>query len=148
MSDTAATVRALESDDWADWRALWSGYLDFYRARLSEETSRATFERLCAGEELFGLVAIDAPGQVVGLANCVVHASTWSRRPKCYLEDLFVAPAARGGDVGSALLRAVKEAADARGAERVYWHTQQYNGRARSLYDLVGIPTSFVVYEM
>ena len=51
-------------------------------------------------------------------------------------------------DVGRALLLAVKEAAVARGADRVYWHTQQYNGRARSLYDQVGQPTSFVVYEM
>ena len=42
------------------------------------------------------------------MANCVVHASTWSRQPKCYLEDLFVDPAARGLDVGRALLEAVQ----------------------------------------
>ncbi len=42
----------------------------------------------------------------------------------------------------------MSEAGAARGADRVYWHTQQYNGRARSLYDQVGHPTSFVVYEM
>ena len=79
-----------------------------------------------------------------------MHSSTWSRQPKCYLEDLFVAPAARGHDVGRALpLLAVKAGRRrAEGADRVYWHTQQYNGRARSLYDQVGQPTSFVVYEM
>ena len=82
------------------------------------------------------------------MANCVVHSSTWSRQPKTYLEDLFVAPSARGHDVGRALLEAVKQAGAERGAKRIYWHTQQYNGRARSLYDLVGHPTSFVVYEM
>ncbi len=41
------TVRALEPDDWDDWRALWAGYLAFYRAELPDPTSRATFERLC-----------------------------------------------------------------------------------------------------
>jgi GNAT superfamily N-acetyltransferase len=82
------------------------------------------------------------------MADCVIHATTWSRRPTCYLEDLFVAPAARGQDLGRALLEAVKEQASARGSGRVYWHTQQYNGRARSLYDQVAHPTSFVVYEM
>ena len=97
---------------------------------------------------MFGLLALDDAGTGIGMANCVVHASTWSRQPKCYLEDLFVDPAARGEDVGRALLEAVKEAATARGADPVYWHTQQYNGRARSLYDQVGRPTSFVVYEM
>ena len=144
-----ATIRALCSDDWDDWRALWGGYLAFYRAELPEETSGATFERLCAGADgMFGLLALDDLGNGIGMANCVVHASTWSRQPKCYLEDLFVDPAARGLDVGRALLEAVKEAASARGADPVYWHTQQYNGRARSLYDQVGRPTSFVVYEM
>jgi len=144
-----ATIRALRGGDWDDWRSLWAGYLAFYRAGVPDETSRATFERLCAGQEgLFGLLALDEDGQGIGMANCVMHASTWSQQPKCYLEDLFVDPAARGTEVGLALLRAVEAAGHERGADTVYWHTQQYNGRARSLYDQVARPTSFVVYEM
>jgi GNAT superfamily N-acetyltransferase len=141
-------IRELRPGDWDDWRVLWGGYLDFYRAQVSDDTSRATFDRLNAGADgLFGLLAVDDEERVIGMANCVVHPSTWSRQPTCYLEDLFVAPAARGHDAGRALLEAVRRAARARGADRVYWHTQQYNGRARSLYDQVGRPTSFVVYE-
>ena len=143
------TIRALRNDDWEGWSGLWSGYLAFYRAELDDLTTQSTFERLCAGEEgMFGLLALDDAGLAIGMANCVVHATTWSRQPKCYLEDLFVDPAARGSDVGRALLLAVKEAGTERGAHQAYWHTQQYNGRARSLYDQVGQPTSFVVYEM
>jgi GNAT superfamily N-acetyltransferase len=142
-------IRALRNDDWDGWSDLWAGYLSFYRAELDDLTTQSTFERLCADAEgMFGLLALDDAGRAIGMANCVVHASTWSRQPKCYLEDLFVDPAARGRDVGRALLLAVKEAGAERGADRVYWHTQQYNGRARSLYDQVGQPTSFVVYEM
>ncbi|HWF16163.1 MAG TPA: GNAT family N-acetyltransferase [Acidimicrobiales bacterium] len=144
-----ATIRELQATDRDDWDALWKDYLAFYRAELSEATGRATFERLCAGGEgMFGLIGLDEEGRGIGMANCVIHATTWSRQPTCYLEDLFVAPAARGHDLGRALLGAVKEQAAARGARRVYWHTQQYNGPARSLYDQVGRPTSFVVYEM
>ncbi len=143
------TIRALQGEDWDDWRALWAGYLAFYRAELPEETARATFERLSArADGLFGLIAVDDGGRGIGMANCVVHASTWSPQPKCYLEDLFVAPSARGHDVGRALLEAVTRTATDLGARPVYWHTQAYNGRARSLYDQVGRPTSFVVYEM
>jgi GNAT superfamily N-acetyltransferase len=143
------TIRPLETPDREGWNALWAGYLAFYRAELSDPTTEATFGRLCDGTDgLFGLLALDEAGSAVGLANCVVHATTWSRQPKCYLEDLFVSPAARGGELGQALLKAVKQAATDRGAPDVYWHTQQYNGRARSLYDVVGRPTSFVVYEM
>jgi len=34
-----------------------------------------------------------------------------------------------------------------RGAVKVYWHTQEFNGPARSLYDLLAKRVSFVVYE-
>jgi GNAT superfamily N-acetyltransferase len=144
-----ATIRELRGEDWDDWRALWTGYLAFYRAALAEETGRASFERMCEGRDgMFGLIGLDDSGGGVGMADCVIHATTWSEQPTCYLEDLFVTPAARGQDLGRALLEAVKAQASARGAGRVYWHTQQYNGRARSLYDQVAHPTSFVVYEM
>jgi len=143
------TIRAVEAGDWDDWRALFGGYLAFYRAELEDATTRATFERLCDGSDgMFGLLALDDGGRGIGLADCVVHASTWSRQPTCYLEDLFVAPSARGHDVGRRLLEAVRAESRRRGTDRVYWHTQEYNGRARSLYDQVGRPTSFVVYEL
>jgi hypothetical protein len=50
--------------------------------------------------------------------------------------------------VGRILIEAAKHESSERGAETLYWHTQQYNGAARSLYDQVARPTSFIVYEM
>ena len=145
-----STIRALRNDDWEGWSALWAGYLAFYRAELDDLTTQSTFERLCAGEEdMFGLLALDDAGQAIGMANCVVHATTWSRQPKCYLEDLYVDPAARGPGRRARPAAGRQGGRDrAGGRHQVYWHTQQYNGRARSLYDQVGQPTSFVVYEM
>jgi GNAT superfamily N-acetyltransferase len=127
---------------------LWSGYLDFYRAEIAEQVTTATFERLCEETDgMFGLVAVDASEQLVGLANSMVHPSTWSLNGYCYLEDLFVAHAARGAGVAKQLIEATAAAAHERGVERLYWHTQQFNGAARSLYDTVGRLTSMVVYE-
>jgi GNAT superfamily N-acetyltransferase len=143
------TIRKLGADDWDQWLPLWHGYLDFYRAELSEETTRSTFDRLCGEiDGMFGLLALNESDDGIGLAHCVTHPSTWSRRAYCYLEDLFVAPDARGTDLGRALLEEAKRASEEAGAGRLYWHTQQYNGRARSLYDQVGRATSFIVYEM
>jgi GNAT superfamily N-acetyltransferase len=143
------TIHDLDSGHWEQWQPLWNGYLAFYRAELSEETTRNTFARLTGDDQaMFGLLAFDEGGQGIGLSHCVVHPTTWSDAPSCYLEDLFVAPAARGSDCGRALLEQAKQASVRRGADRLYWHTQSYNGRARSLYDLVATPTSFVVYEM
>lgn len=140
-------VRPLRPDDRASWEPLWAGYLAFYRADLAPDVTGDAFARL-AGERdgMFGLLATEA-GAAVGLAHVVVHPSTWTTGRYAYLEDLFVAPAGRGSGAGQALIEAVYARADALGAPHVYWHTQEYNGVARSLYDQVAHRTSFVVYE-
>lgn len=147
-ADQPVRVRRLRDEDRGCWQALWSGYLSFYRARLPEEVTETTFARLRDGEQgVLGLVAVDADDTPIGLAHLVFHASTWSATGYCYLEDLYVDPSRRGSPIARMLIGAVYAQARERGAERVYWHTQQYNGAARSLYDTVAQPTSFVVYE-
>ena len=62
-----------------------------------------------------GLLALrdDAP---VGLAHYIFHRHGWHVADVCYLQDLFVAPEARGDGVGRALIEAVYAEADAAGA--------------------------------
>jgi GNAT superfamily N-acetyltransferase len=145
---SSITIRELRREDYDSWIELWAGFLRFYRAEVGEQVTAATFERLCQETDgTFGLVAVDADEQLVGLAHSVVHPSTWSLNGYCYLEDLFVARAARGTDVAKRLIEATAAAARARGVDRLYWQTQQFNGPARSLYDTVGQLTSMVVYE-
>ena len=142
------TVRRLCDSDRDRWERLWDQYLRFYRAQLPAHISDNTVARLCEPDgALAGLVAVDAGGNAVGFAHLVFHPTTWAQTPYCYLEDLFVDPGARGGGVAKALIEAVYESARGRGAARVYWTTQQFNGAARSLYDTVARLTSFVIYE-
>lgn len=143
-------IRALTADDYPGWLPLWRGYLRFYRGEVSDEVTLGTFRRLVGGlDGMTGLVAEDPAGTggLAGLAHLVFHPSTWASQPYCYLEDLFVAPSARGSGLSRQLIDAVYAEADRRGAARVYWETQEYNGAARSLYDLVAHRTSFVIYE-
>jgi GNAT superfamily N-acetyltransferase len=141
-------IRALVTADFASWEQLWLAYLRFYRAEVSSEVTGATFGRLCdQADGMIGLVATDEQGALVGLAHLVFHPSTWSADPSCYLEDLFVTPAARGTGTAYQLLQAVFAEASRRGAARTYWETQEYNAPARSLYDQVAHRTSFVIYE-
>ena len=86
-------------------------------------------------------------GSLAGLAHCVLHPSTWTTATYCYLEDLFVIRGARGTGAGRELIEAMYREADARGATKVYWHTQAFNSPARSLYDELAHLTSFVKYE-
>ena len=110
--------------------------------------TQATFRRLCdSSDGFFGLVAEGESGGLVGLAHAIFHPATWTVGTYCYLEDLFVSKEGRGTAAARRLIEGVYAEADRRGAGRVYWHTQQYNAPARSLYDLIGHATSFMVYE-
>ena len=141
-------IRALAAADFASWEPLWLAYLRFYRAEVSADVTATTFRRLCDQTDgMIGLVATDEHGELVGLAHLVFHPSTWSADPYCYLEDLFVVPAARGTGTARQLLEATFAEAGSRGAARTYWETQEFNGPARSLYDQVAHRTSFVIYE-
>ena len=142
-----ATIRPLTPADEAGWRRLWAAYLRFYRAEVSEEVTAATFARLLdPASGMGGLVAED-DGGIVGICNYVLHASTWSQAPTCYLQDLYVDPAARGSGAARALILDCEAVARARGCFRLYWLTQEFNGPARSLYDTVAQRTSFIVYR-
>jgi GNAT superfamily N-acetyltransferase len=141
-------IRPLQAADYAAWEQLWLSYLRFYRAEVSHEVTATTFRRLCDQTDgMIGLIAADEQGTLTGLAHLVFHPSTWSADPYCYLEDLFVTPAARGTGTARQLLDAVFAEASRRGAARTYWETQEFNAPARSLYDQVAHRTSFVVYE-
>jgi GNAT superfamily N-acetyltransferase len=139
-------IRDLAPTDRAQWNALWAGYLAFYESELAPEISDTTFARFHdPAEPMFALVA-EQDGQLVGIVHCVLHRGTWSIGDFCYLEDLFVAPQARGGGVGRALIEAVYSRADALQCSRVYWLTHESNP-ARKLYDQVARHLGFVQYR-
>lgn len=139
-------VRPLTAADEPAWRPLWAAYLRFYETELDTATTAAAWSRLLKGDPEFGLVA-ELDGELVGIAHCLLHPTTWSTKNYCYLSDLFVAPAARAHGAGRALIEAVYAVADARGCGRVYWTTHKDNAAARSLYDRLASVSEFVQYR-
>ncbi len=142
------TVRPLAAGDHAAWGRLWQGYLTFYETSRPPEMFELHFARLIdpAVEAWQGLVAETADG-LAGLAHLVFHPHGWYADPVCYMQDLYVDPGARGQRIGQALIEASYAVADARGAPRVYWTTQEHNHTARRLYDRIGRKTAFIRYE-
>lgn len=141
-------VRALDARDKSAWLGLWSGYLAFYDVELSEEVTESTWSRICGEEgDFFALVAENTDGTVVGFAHCLMHLNTWDIAPRCYLEDLYVSHLERGGGVGRALIEALTEEARCRGANHVYWFTDEGNETARRLYDRIGTLSHYVRYD-
>lgn len=141
-------VRPLREDDRARWETLWQGYLDFYKSQLPSAVTEQTWRRFLDPEfPVHGLCAEDADGRLLGVTHYLFHHVTWAISPRCYLQDLFTAPDARGRGVGRALIEAVYAAADARGADQVYWLTAEDNATARALYDRVARVTPFIKYR-
>ena len=142
-------VRTLEQSDHADWRRLWTAYLEFYNTKVGEEVYATTWKRLfIEGEfEPKGLIAL-LDGKPVGLTHYLYHRSCWSEVDNCYLQDLFADPDVRGKGVGRALIVAVQEAAGRLGVTNVYWMTHETNATARKLYDSVARRTGFIEYDM
>lgn len=142
------TVRPLLPRDEADWRTLWKAYLEFYDATVPEQVYATTFSRLVdpARTSQFALIA-EAGGRPVGLVHAILHPHNWRLEDVCYLQDLYVTPAARGSGAARALIEAVYARADANGTPSVYWLTQDFNSAARKLYDRVARLTPFIKYQ-
>ncbi len=142
------SVRPLERSDRQAWQTLWQGYLEFYETELPAVIYDTAFRRLTDPEEQrhHGLLAC-RDGTAVGLAHFIYHLHGWRLDDVCYLQDLFVAPEARGSGAGRALIEGVYAAADAAGCPNVYWLTQELNAPARRLYDKVATLTPFVKYQ-
>ena len=143
------TIRPLELSDNAEWRRLWTLYLDFYETTVSEDVYRFTWQRLFeSGEfEPKGLLAI-VDGQPVGLVHYLYHRSCWAIANNCYLQDLFAVPEVRGTGVGRALIESVHAAAARAGVSNVYWMTHETNTVGRRLYDRIARRTGFIEYDM
>jgi len=142
-------VRALATTDKEAWLRLFKGYIAFYEATVADDVIEATWQRLIAREPDFhiALVAVDEGDRPVGIAHILLHRSTWTTAHYCYLEDLFVEPTVRARGIGRRLIEAVYREADERGCARTYWMTQEFNYRARGLYDQMATKSPFVQYR-
>ena len=110
--------------------------------RLEHEavgTLDALTEHLSAESPVIeALIAEDAAGQPIGFALTYTTYSTFQCLPGIYIEDLFVAPEARGAGVGGALLSAVAARAVERGYGRMEWSVLDWNEPAIGFYQRLG----------
>jgi GNAT superfamily N-acetyltransferase len=144
-------VRAVERNDFVEWKPLWDGYNAFYgrtgETALPDPITQMTWSRFFDGYEPVYAVVAERAGELVGLAHFLFHRSTTLLGPTCYLQDLFTMEAARGKGVGRALIEEVYRRAKEAGASKVYWQTHETNATAMKLYDKVGERSGFVVYR-
>lgn len=138
-------VASLAHTDHERWLVLARGYKAFYKTEVTDAEYECAWKRLLSEDRIRGLGAY-VDGRLVGITHYLFHTSTWAGQV-CYLQDLFVDPEVRSRGVARALIEAVARMARERGAERMYWLTQDHNTTARALYDKVARYNNFIRYE-
>jgi GNAT superfamily N-acetyltransferase len=95
-------------------------------------------------EQLFGprpyaeVLIVEDDGAPLGFALFFHNFSTFEGRPGIYLEDLFVAPEARGKGAGKALLARLAALAIERDCARLEWAVLNWNTPAIDFYRSLG----------
>ncbi len=136
--------------DRAAWEDLYRGYADFYETAMPPGRLERVWGWLHDPQhEVNGIVVRPGPADPpVGLAHYRPFSRPLHGSVGCYLDDLFVAPAARGSGAVDALLLELRTRSAARGWDVVRWITRSANARARSTYDRLAARTDYVTYDM
>jgi GNAT superfamily N-acetyltransferase len=128
-------LRDARPSDESDFLRLWRGFCAVYDMELPAEVTAFTWARLMDPASPLTARLACHDGVPQGFAIHQHHPSTWVLGDDGYLEDLFVAPEARGQGLGRALIEDLVAIGRAKGWRRLYWLTEITNSTARHLYD-------------
>jgi GNAT superfamily N-acetyltransferase len=102
-------------------------------------SSAADIERFGFGERprFEAVLAFDG-AEAVGLCVYFYEFSTWRGQPGVYVQDLYVAPSARGRGLGRELIQAVRQRAAEQGARYVKLTVYDRDPAALAFYRSIG----------
>lgn len=141
-------IRALIAADRPAWGALYAAYADFYGVEQTEDMRDRVWGWIQdPAHEVEGLCAAQG-GALVGFAHYRPFARPLAAGVGGFLDDLYVAPEARGSGAARELIDAVAEQGRARGWGMIRWITKEDNYRARGLYDQVADQTWWKTYDL
>ena len=133
------TIERVTKTDLTELLPLMRAYCDFYEVAPSDDELMALSRALLADPEREGiqLLARDE-GHAVGFATIFWSWATTSAERIGVMNDLYVAPEARGTGLAGALIEACRAECAARGAGKLTWQTAPDNAAAIKVYDRVG----------
>lgn len=145
----APLIRQVAEADRDAWRKLWGEYCGFYGVQLPNRVTDATWSRIASGHgPIFGLVAEDRSGKLLGFCHYVCHPNTWSDQTVCYLEDLYVSQGARRTGLATRFISFLTDLGRQEDWYRLYWITNADNEPARKAYDQIANRTDHIRYEI
>jgi GNAT superfamily N-acetyltransferase len=129
--------------DLAELLPLMRGYCDFYEVSPADDALLALARALIADPERDGVQLIArSDGAAVGFATIYWSWATTIAARIGVMNDLFVAPEARGTGAAEQLIEACVDECRQHGAAELTWQTATDNERAQRVYDRVGATRS------
>jgi GNAT superfamily N-acetyltransferase len=144
-------VGAVREEELETLLPLIAAYQRFYKVDdVDSERNRSFFRRFIAPSEDGRLLAArDEGGAILGYACLYWHFSSLQATETVLMNDLYVAPDARGRGIGRALIEASAAVARERGAAWLEWATAPDNHTAQRLYDsLTSEKSTWLEYEL
>ena len=133
------TVERVTEADLAELLPLMRAYCDFYEVAPSDDELLALSRALLADPEREGIQLLARNERhAVGFATIFWSWATTSAERIGVMNDLFVAPEARGTGLAATLIEACRAECAARGAGKLTWQTAPDNAAAIKVYDRVG----------
>jgi GNAT superfamily N-acetyltransferase len=122
---------------------LMRGYCDFYEVSPTDGALLELARALIADPERDGVQLIArSDGEAVGFATIYWSWATTIASRIGVMNDLFVAPEARGTGAAEYLIRACADECLEHGAAELTWQTAPDNERAQRVYDRIGAKRS------
>ena len=141
-------IRPVSPDERKEWQSLFEAYGAFYKVDVPQEACDSAWAWIHDDDEAFWCdVAVDEGNQLIGLTQYQLMHRSLSGGKVCYLSDLYVMPGTRGSGIGKKLIDHVFSFAKSRSISNVRWLTQDFNYRARSVYDGYGPKSDFILYS-
>ncbi len=136
----AHSIAVVTESDLPDLLALMRAYCDFYDTAPSDADLLELSRTVLADPPNEGVqvIARDERGGAAGFASVFWSWDTTEATRIGIMNDLYVAPAARGSGLAERLIAVCAEHALARGASRLEWQTGPENLRAQAVYDRIG----------
>ncbi len=138
-------IRGVRSDDFPQWLTLWNannlGHKD------ADVTTQTWTRLLDENADVYGLVAEDKAA-LIGLLQYVLHPTTGSTKPVCYMQDVFVSETFRQQGIAKRMIKALETIGRREKWERIYWLAEEKNDGAQALYKTLGHRLEFSLHIM
>jgi GNAT superfamily N-acetyltransferase len=140
MSVPESSTALVAESDLGELLVLMRAYCEFYETSPSDGALIELSRTLLADPAREGvqLIARDSRDTAVGFATVFWSWDTTEAARIGIMNDLYVAPRARGRGFAERLISACLEQCGARGASRLDWQTGPENARAQAVYARVG----------